>query len=122
MTLRLDQLPFRQAATVVSVDWSQLTDADALRLRNLGLDEGVQVEALHGAQFGRDPLAIRIGRMTLAMRRAHARMVQQGLSDAHFEAVLGHLNDTLAELNVSKPLRDWAQALTDSHRKDVLGR
>jgi hemoglobin len=56
------------------------------------------------------------------MRRAHARMVQQGLSDAHFEAVLGHLNDTLAELNVSKPLRDWAQALTDSHRKDVLGR
>ena len=75
MTLRLDQLPFRQAATVVSVDWSQLTDADALRLRNLGLDEGVQVEALHGAPFGRDPLAIRIGRMTLAMRRAHARVI-----------------------------------------------
>ena len=75
MTLRLDQLPFRQVATVVSVDWSQLTDSDALRLRNLGLDAGVQIEALHGAPFGHDPLAIRIGRMTLAMRRAHARTI-----------------------------------------------
>ena len=75
MTLRLDQLPFRQVATVVSIEWSQLTDSDALRLRNLGLDEGVQVEALHGAPFGRDPLAIRIGRMTLAMRRVHAQVI-----------------------------------------------
>ncbi len=75
MTLRLDQLPFRQVATVVSVDWAQLSDSDALRLRNLGLDEGVQVEALHGAPFGRDPLAIRIGRMMLAMRRAHAQVI-----------------------------------------------
>lgn len=75
MTLRLDQLPFREAATVVSIDWAQLTKADALRLRNLGLDEGVQVETLHGAPFGRDPLAVRIGRMTLAMRRAHARTI-----------------------------------------------
>ena len=75
MTLRLDQLPFREAATVVAVDWASLTENEALRLRNLGLDEGVQVEALHGAPFGHDPLAIRIGRMTLAMRRAHARVI-----------------------------------------------
>ena len=94
MTLRLDQLPFRQAATVVSVDWSQLSESDALRLRNLGLDEGVQVEALHGAPFGHDPLAIRIGRMTLAMRRAHARVI--GVEPLAAAAAASPLYDGLA--------------------------
>jgi len=75
MTLRLDQLPFRTPATVVAVDWTGLTEAEALRLRNLGLDEGVQVEALHHAPFGKDPIAVRIGRMTLALRRVHANVI-----------------------------------------------
>ena len=44
-------------------------------MRNLGFDEGVAIEALHGAPFGKDPLAIRIGRMMVAMRRAQARAV-----------------------------------------------
>lgn len=56
------------------------------------------------------------------MRRAHTRMVQQGMSDVHFDAVLHHLDETLAELNVSKPLRDWARAITESMRRDILGR
>jgi ferrous iron transport protein A len=75
MDLRLDQLPFRTPARVTGIDWSCLTDSDARRLRNLGFDEGVAVEALHGAPFGRDPLAIRIGRMMVAMRRSQARAV-----------------------------------------------
>jgi ferrous iron transport protein A len=75
MTLRLDQLPYQRPATVASVDWSALTEPEQRRLRNLGLDEGVEVEALHGGPFGRDPMAVRIGRMTLAMRRVHARVV-----------------------------------------------
>ncbi|HYO54733.1 group 1 truncated hemoglobin [Archangium sp.] len=56
------------------------------------------------------------------MRRAHTGLVARGLSDVHFDAVLNHLDDTLAELMVSKPLRDWARALTESLRKDILGR
>ena len=75
MTLRLDQLPFRIPARVTGIDWSRLSDGDAQRLRNLGFDEGVDVEALHGAPFGKDPLAVRIGRMMVAMRRAQARAV-----------------------------------------------
>ena len=75
MTLRLDQLAYHRPATVTSVDWAALTEGEQRRLRNLGLDEGVQVETLHGGPFGRDPLAIRIGRMTLAMRRVHARVI-----------------------------------------------
>ena len=75
MTLSLDQLPFRRPATVTGIDWTRLSEGDAQRLRNLGFDEGVRIEALHGAPFGRDPLAIRVGRMTVAMRRAQARAI-----------------------------------------------
>ena len=73
--MRLDQLPFRTPATVSAIDWSVLSDGDGKRLRNLGFDEGVEIEALHAAPWGKDPLAVRIGRMTVAMRRAQAAAV-----------------------------------------------
>jgi ferrous iron transport protein A len=75
MTLRLDQLPFHTPATVTAVEWETLTNAEAKRLRNFGLDEGVVVEALHSGPVGRDPLAVRVGRMTVAIRRSHAEAV-----------------------------------------------
>ena len=75
MTLRLDQLAYHRPATVVSVDWAALSEGEQRRLRNMGLDEGVRVEALHGGPFGRDPIAVRIGRMTLAMRKAQAHVI-----------------------------------------------
>ena len=75
MTLRLDQLPFRTPATVTGVAWDSLTSTEARRLRNLGLDEGVRVEALHSGPIGRDPLAVRIGRMMVAIRKSHAQAV-----------------------------------------------
>jgi len=56
------------------------------------------------------------------MRQAHVSLVQRGMGDAHYDAVLHHLGTTLEELGVNKPLRDWAHALTDSLRKDILGR
>ncbi|HEY0626741.1 MAG TPA: FeoA family protein [Allosphingosinicella sp.] len=81
MQISLDQLPFRTPATVTGIDWSSLGEADARRLRNLGFDEGVEVEALHGAPFGKDPLAIRVGRMMVAMRRAQARAVSVSMQE-----------------------------------------
>ncbi|HEY6916720.1 MAG TPA: FeoA family protein [Allosphingosinicella sp.] len=75
MSLRLDQLPFRTPAIVADIDWPRLSESDARRLRNLGFDEGVSVESLHAAPFGKDPLAVRVGRMTVAMRRAQASAV-----------------------------------------------
>jgi hemoglobin len=56
------------------------------------------------------------------IRRDHARLVQHGLNDVHFDAVVTYLDDCLAELNVNKSLRDWARVLTESLRKDILGR
>ena len=79
--MNLDQLPYRTPATVSGIDWTALSDADARRLRHLGFDEGVEVESLHGAPFGRDPLAIRVGRMMVAMRRAQARAASVALME-----------------------------------------
>lgn len=76
MTVTLDQLKVGIRARIAAIDWSNLGDSDASRLRHFGFDEGVSVESLHTGPFGRDPLAVRVGRMTVAIRRAHARAVQ----------------------------------------------
>lgn len=73
--LSLDHLTVGTMARVVSVDWLALGDGEANRLRNFGFDEGVTVEPLHLGPFGRDPIAIRVGRMTVAIRRRHAQAV-----------------------------------------------
>ena len=72
----LDQLKLGTAARITAVDWAALGEKEASRLRHFGFDEGVSVEPLHLGPFGRDPLAIRVGRMTVAIRRSHARAVK----------------------------------------------
>ncbi|TPG20802.1 ferrous iron transport protein A [Sphingomonas koreensis] len=68
----LETLPQRQHATVAAIDWDRLALPEARRLRELGFDEGVGVEVLHRARLGGGPIACRIGRMTVALRRAVA--------------------------------------------------
>ena len=72
----LDLLEVGTAARVVAIDWPSLDPAEANRLRHFGFDDGVIVETLHLGPFGRDPIAIRVGRMTVAIRRAHARAIR----------------------------------------------
>jgi ferrous iron transport protein A len=74
--LTLDQLGIGRRGRIALIDWARLGDSDASRLRHFGFDEGVAVEPLHRGPFGADPLAVRVGRMTVAIRRAHARAVQ----------------------------------------------
>jgi len=73
--MSLDQLALAAKARVVSIEWDRLEAAEANRLKHFGFDEGVTVEALHLGPFGRDPIAIRVGRMTVAIRRRHAGAV-----------------------------------------------
>jgi len=73
--MRLDQLPLRRSATVSAIDWAALRPGEARRLRELGFDEGVAIELLHRAPFGGDPVACRIGRMIIALRRANATAI-----------------------------------------------
>jgi ferrous iron transport protein A len=72
--MTLDLLPVGQTARIAAVDWSLLVDEEAQRLRALGVDVGAKVAVAHrGIMGGRDPIALTIGRMTVALRRAHAR-------------------------------------------------
>lgn len=74
--MRLTELPLRQPAFVDLIDWSALSAAEGQRLREFGLCEGASVEALHhGGLWGKGPIACKVGRMTIAMRRTHAAAI-----------------------------------------------
>ena len=70
--ISLEKLALGQNATVAAIDWDRLAMPEARRLRELGFDEGVGVEVLHRARLGGGPIACRIGRMTVALRRVVA--------------------------------------------------
>lgn len=76
MSLRLDELPLRRHATVSGIDWDGIEPTEAKRLREFGFDEGVAVVNLHIGPIGRDPIACRVGRMTIALRRKVAGAIQ----------------------------------------------
>ena len=56
------------------------------------------------------------------LRRAHAPLVERGLTDSHFDAVAGHLQATLEELGVARDLTDEVMSIAASTRDDVLNR
>jgi len=75
--MTLDLLPAGQAARILTIDWSLLVDEEARRLRALGIDDGARIQVSHRGVFGgRDPIALAVGRMTVAVRRAHAAAMQ----------------------------------------------
>ena len=75
--MTLDSLPAGSPARITSVDWARLAEEEGQRLRALGLDVGAKVTVSHRGVFaGCDPLAIAVGRMTVALRRVHARAMQ----------------------------------------------
>ncbi len=75
--LTLDLLPIGKSARIVAVDWARLASEEAQRLQALGFDTGAEVSIAHrGVLGGRDPLAVAIGRMTVALRRVHAGAMQ----------------------------------------------
>ena len=76
MLSSLETLPRRQPATVAAIDWTQPALPEARRLRELGFDEGVGIEVLHRATLGGGPIACRIGRMTVALRRRVAASIR----------------------------------------------
>jgi ferrous iron transport protein A len=71
--MTLEGLERGRRARIVAVDWACLAPEEGKRLRALGLDAGARVAIAHRGVFGgRDPLAVMIGRMTVAVRRVHA--------------------------------------------------
>jgi hemoglobin len=56
------------------------------------------------------------------MRKGHAHQVKRGLNDTHFNAVVEHLDATLTELGVARPLVEQVLTIAGSARADVLNR
>ena len=72
--MTLDTLKPGQRARITAVDTDSIDPSDARRLLALGLDTGARVAiARKGVFGGSDPIAVIVGRMTVAVRRAHAR-------------------------------------------------
>ena len=68
--MNLDTLPLGTPARITAIDWTAIPESEGHRLRSLGLDTGATVEPLHrGILFWRDPIAVKVGRMTVALRR-----------------------------------------------------
>jgi ferrous iron transport protein A len=69
----LDKLPVNRDARITAIDWDALAPDEGKRLRAMGIDAGAQVAIAHRGIFaGRDPIALSVGRMTVALRRVHA--------------------------------------------------
>lgn len=56
------------------------------------------------------------------LRSAHARLVENGLTDSHFDRLLTHLRSTLENLALREHEIDQVLAVTESWRSEVLGR
>jgi hemoglobin len=56
------------------------------------------------------------------MRKGHAHLVERGLNDTHFDAVVENLGATLKELGVSDDLIGEVAAIAETTRNDVLGK
>jgi len=75
--MTLEGLERGKRARIVAVDWDRLAPEEGKRLRALGIDTGADVTLAHRGVFGgRDPLAVTIGRMTVAVRRVHAAAME----------------------------------------------
>lgn len=72
----IDTLAVGEIALIAAIDRAGLEPETARRLCELGFDEGVDVEILHRAPFGGDPLAVRVGNMVVALRRDMARLIE----------------------------------------------
>lgn len=57
-----------------------------------------------------------------SMREGHKHLVEKGLNDAHFDAVVSHLAGTLKELGVTDELIQEVGKIAESTRNDVLNR
>ncbi len=55
----------------LTIPWTEMER----RLLEMGFVEGARVEILHEGPFGRDPLAVRVDDLTVALRRREADVV-----------------------------------------------
>lgn len=112
-----------EAAVMAAVDlfYRKVTDDPVTKpfFEGLDMDKQVQKQVSFMTWAFGGPDAYK-GRDLTA---AHARLVnEEGLSDPHFDAIASHLQETLEEMGVEKPLIDEALGIIAPTRDAVLGR
>jgi ferrous iron transport protein A len=75
-SIPLSALPRGQVAIVAALSGDLASDPVSQRLYELGFEAGARVCFTHGGPFGGDPIAVKVGNMTVALRRAEAARVQ----------------------------------------------
>lgn len=78
-TFALHQLKKGQSGVILDIHQSASNPASfdiQRRLKELGFIGGEAVTVLHKAFFGGDPLAVRVGNSTFALRRFEAEMIK----------------------------------------------
>lgn len=76
LALSLDKLPLRQPAVVLAVSAPATSPEWAQWLAEIGFIPGEPVEVLAKGMPGSDPLVVRVGDSTFALRRAEAACIQ----------------------------------------------
>lgn len=72
--MHLSDLSPGQSAVFTGFEPELHDSAAARQLIEMGFDDGVEITMLHRAAFG-DPIAVRVGGMIVALRRAQSRTI-----------------------------------------------
>ena len=83
MTKYLSDLKIGVTSTVLGFDTSRVDDQEFAtdledRLLEIGFEEGLDVEILHQGPIGGDPIAVKSGTMTVALRKMEAAAIILG--------------------------------------------
>lgn len=73
---RLDQAPHGRVFTVLAVQDDPRSPGRALQLEEIGFFPGEQVKVMMRGRPGGDPIVVRIGQSTFALRCAEAACIQ----------------------------------------------
>jgi ferrous iron transport protein A len=74
--LSLDRLPKHEKAWVKAVRSLESQSGLARQLEDIGFVPGEQVQILSKAMIGGDPMVVRVGQSTFALRQAEAQLIE----------------------------------------------
>jgi ferrous iron transport protein A len=75
-SLSLDRLPKHEKAWVKAVRSLESQSGLARQLEDIGFVPGEQVQILSKAMIGGDPMVVRVGQSTFALRQAEAQLIE----------------------------------------------
>ncbi|HPF46592.1 MAG: ferrous iron transport protein A, partial [Alphaproteobacteria bacterium] len=83
MTRYLSELRIGETSIIAGFDTSRVEDKEFAadledRLLEIGFEEGLSIEVLHQGPIGGDPIAVKIGTMTIALRKMEAAAIILG--------------------------------------------